>query len=401
MTNIQSPEPQPVPLANDDEIALLDLAVVLAKHKKNIILLPLIAAIIAATISLFLPNVYKSSTKLLPPQQSQSATSSMLSQLGSIGGLAAGVAGLKNPSELYVGMLKSETVADSLIKKFNLQTFYDAESKTIARKKLAANTFISAGKDGFINIEVTSTEKELAAKIANSYVEELTTLNRKLAITEAGQRRMFFESQLERAKNNLAKAEMGLKQGLASSGVISVDSESQAIIATIARLRAQITAKEVELNATKPFLTVNHPSYVRLINEISSLRGELRKLESGADNLSPNDNNADSKGRAFENIQRMRDLKYYQMLYEMLARQYEAARLDEAKEPSIIQVLDVAVIAEHKDKPNRLLIVSVSAFIAFCFAILWALFNEAKRKAKQMPSVNLRIVELKENLKFR
>lgn len=401
MTNIHSSERKAIPSANDDEIALVDLAVALAKHKKIIMLLPLVAAVLAAAISFFLPNVYKSSTKLLPPQQSQSAASSMLSQLGGMGGLAAGVAGLKNPSELYVGMLKSETVADILIKKYDLKTFYETDSRAIARQQLASNTIISAGKDGFINIEVTSTKKELAAKLANSYVEELAVLNKKLAVTEAGQRRMFFESQLERAKSNLANAEMSLKHGLSSSGVISVDSESQTVIETIARLRAQITSKDVELNATKPFLTTSHPNYIRLVNEISSLRTELRKLEQGAGDAHIQDAGQGSKNPSFDNIQRVRDLKYHQMLYEMLARQFEAARLDEAKEPSIIQVLDVATVAEHKHKPNRLFIVSVSAFLALVIAILWALLSEAKRKVKQMPNMNERLAELKENLKFR
>jgi uncharacterized protein involved in exopolysaccharide biosynthesis len=131
-----------------DEVSLFRLLIVLAKHKKLVIGLPFAAAVVSCALSFALPDEYKATTKLLPPQQAQSGAAAMLSQLGgAAAGLAGGLAGLKSPNDLYIGMLKSRTVADNLIAKFNLKSVYDTDSQEKARKKLEDETTISAGKD--------------------------------------------------------------------------------------------------------------------------------------------------------------------------------------------------------------------------------------------------------------
>jgi len=389
-----------IPHAHSDEIDLLDILIILAKRKKVIVLLPVVAAIVMAGASFMLPNTYKASAKLLPPQQSQSTASSMLSQLGGLGSLAAGAVGLKNPSEVYVGMLKSVTLADRIIANFDLQKVFGTKSKEQTRIELAQSTTVTAGKDGFIVIEVATTDAKLAADLTNSYVAELTALTRKLAVTDASQRRVFFESQLLLAKNNLVKAEMSLKQNLGSRGLISVDSQSMATVETSARLRAQISAKEVALNAMKQFVTPNQNDYKVLATEITSLRAELAKLEYGT----PGEGQAQSaevSKDAFENIQRMRDLKYYQMLYEILAKQYEAARLDEAKEPALIQVLDPAIVPENKFKPNRGILVIGAFFATLILSIIGVLVYELIKKAENTPNIAGRMAQLKAYLRLR
>ncbi len=359
---------------------LLDIIVLLAKYKRLIIGLPLVFALLAAAITFAMDPSYSSTTKLLPPQQAQSSASALLSQLGGVASIAAGVGGLKNPNDLYVGMLKSRTVADALIAKFDLKQRYETESLERARKRLAEKTAITSGKDGLITIQVEDSDPANAAKIANTYVDELLRLTRVLAVTEASQRRLFFERQLELAKDNLANAEVTLKGALDSRGVISVDAESKAIVETLARLKAQISAKDIQLNSMKAFVTPANPEYQKVAEELASLRSELSKLENGrgASTVS-----ATSGG--FENIKLLRDLKYYQMLYELLAKQYEVARLDEAKDPSIIQVLDAAVVAEHPIKPRRLLIVVTASLVGFIVAIFFAFANEAKMRAISAP----------------
>lgn len=374
---IQTKHDVGVPLnsAESEELGLIDVLIVLAKHKKKIILLPLMAALIAVGVSLALPNIYQATTKLLPPQQSQSSASALLSQLGGLGSVVGSTAGLKSPDDLYIGMLHSRTVADKIISKFDLKKVYDTQSLEKARKQLEDNTSIAAGKDGLITIQVDDKDPKRAAQLANAYVTELLGLTKVLAVTEASQRRMFFQEQLEQAKNNLAKAEMTLKGSLDTGGVISVDTESRSIVETIGRLRAQISAKEIQLNSMDAFVTTNNPEYRRTQEELNSLRSELTKLENGRPDLA---GKGDSKGTGLESIRILRDVKYNEMLYELLAKQYEAARLDEAKDPSIVQVLDPAVQPEKKYKPKRGLIVLLSTSFALLVAIAWSFIAEMK-----------------------
>lgn len=380
MNQIETTAVFPTAPPSERGFVLLDMLIVLARHKKLIISLPIIAACCGAAVSFALPNVYRSSAKLLPPQQAQSSASMLLSQLGGAAGVMAGAAGLKNPSDLYIAMLKSRTVADKVITKFNLQKAYDVTSMEKARAVLEENTAIAAGKDGLINIDVEDEDKKLVPQLANAYVSELITLTKVLAVTEASQRRVFFERQLEQAKDNLAKAEMALKGALDTRGVISVDADSRAIVETVGRLRAQISAKQIQLSAMDAFVTTSNPEYRRAQEELISLRAELSKLENGRPALAGVTAAGPDKQVGLENIKILRDVKYYQMLYELLAKQYEGARLDEAKDTALIQVLDPAIEPERKFKPKRAILVLLSAFFAAFVAVAWAFMAEARQK---------------------
>lgn len=386
--------------SKDDGFGAIDALIVLAKHKRKLITLPAAVAVLVAAISLALPDVYRAGTKLLPPQQAQSATSAILSQLGGLAaGAAGGMVGMKNPNDLYVGMLKSRTIADRIVERFELKKSYELESSEKTRKKLEERTFITAGKDGLITIEVEDENPARVAKMANAYVEELYKLSKVLAVTEASKRRMFFESQLETAKNNLASAEVALKGALDTHGVISVDNESRAIVETVGRLRAQISAKEIQLSSMNAFFTENNPEYKRTQQELVSLRNELSNLENGRAGVRKDP--AGTKQEGLENIKVLRDVKYYQMLYELLAKQYEAARLDEAKDPSVIQVLDPAVQPEKKFRPKRAIITLVSTLVALFLAIVWVLVSEVKSHINRSSKLKAQFAELKGNLKFR
>lgn len=395
--NQQQMPPEYCGNAEEPGFSVVALLTVLARHKKAIVRFPLIVGVLAAAISFALPDVYKSSTKLLPPQQSQGGAAALLSQLGGVAGAAAGIAGIKNPNDMYVGMLKSRTVADRLIGRFGLLEAYDVKLMEKARKELEANTLITSGKDGLITIEVEDEDRKKVASIANGYVEELYGLSKVLAITEASQRRMFFERQLEMAKDNLANAEVKLKGALDTHGVISVDGQSRALIETVGRVRAQISAKEIQLRSMQAFVTASNPAYQRVQEELSSLRNELDKLENGRQ--APAGGASQDGKDGLENIKVLRDVKYYQMLYELLAKQYEVARLDEAKDPSIVQVLDRAVEPERKFKPKRALMVLVSLFLAFFAAVAWAYIREANRRARLIPAEAARWDEMMSHLR--
>ncbi|CAN7244905.1 GumC family protein [Massilia sp. LjRoot122] len=380
-----------------NEISLMDFVIALARRKKFLLFFPLILASVVAAITFALPNEYRANTRLLPPQQSQSGASALLAQLGGVAGMAAGVAGLKSPSDLYVGILKSRTIADELIARFDLKKAYGIESTEKARRILEENTVVSAGKDGLITIEVADENQKLVAPLANAYVEQLMKLTRVLAVTEASQRRVFYEQQLEQAKNNLADVESRLKGTLDTRGVVSVDAESRAIVETVGRLRAQVSAKEIQLGAMQAFMTTSHPEYRQVQEELNSLREELARLQNGRS--ANNGKTAEPTPQVgLQNIKLLRDVKYYQMLYELLAKQYEVARLDEAKDPSIIQVLDKAVEPEKKFKPKRTIIVALSFVAALVLAFAWIIACELKRRAVQSPQGAAQFAELKKYL---
>src|SRR5260221_4217325 len=191
---------------DDGEVNLLDMLIVLVKHKRLVVGFPVAVAIIAAVVSVLLPSTYTATTKILPPQQNQANAASMLAQLGGLAGVVGGAVGLKSPNELYIGMLKSRTVAHKVISRFSLNVVFKADLLSDTVEKLDRMTRITSGKDGIIAIEVEDLDPKRAAAIANTYVDELYKLTNVLAVTEASQRRLFFERQLENAKEQLAKA---------------------------------------------------------------------------------------------------------------------------------------------------------------------------------------------------
>jgi len=387
MNEAQMMTPEVAVNKSTDEISVIDVLLILAKRKHLLWQVPIAAAVLAGLASLAVPNVYKATTRLMPPQQSQSTATTLLSQLGGVAGMASGIAGLKSPNELYVSMLKSRTIADRLVNKFDLKKVYETDSQEKARKTLEESTSIAAGKDGLIVIEVEGRDQKQVAPLANAYVQEFAELTKTLAVTEASRRRVFFEQQLEMTKNNLAAAEASLKSSMNSSGLISVDSESRAIMETMGRLRAQLSAKEIQLGSMRAFVTPTNPAYRKVEEELASLRKELDRLENGQagnpDKMSQSAN--DKSGLA--NTKTLRDVKYYQMLYELLAKQYEVARLDEAKDPAIVQVLDPAIDPERKFKPKRAIIAIGAAVAALIATITYILISEAARQTLRSPDV--------------
>ena len=389
--------------AEDDEVSLLDLLIVLAKHKRVVLGVPLAVAIGAAIVSVLLPSIYTGTARILPPQQSASAASALLNQLGgALGGLAGAAGGAlgRNPSDLYVGMLKSRTVADNLIARFDLNKVYDQELHSRVRNSLQDNTTITAGRDGIIAIDVDDKDPKRAADLANAYVDELTKLTKVLAVTEASQRRLFFEQQLVQAKDNLTVAEIAARQGLQKGGLAQVDAQGRSMIAVTARLRAEISAKEVQLGAMRTFAAEGNPELQRTQQELEALRRELGRVEGASPR--PSSGGGDSAGNTgLDNLGRLRDVKYYEFLYELLAKQYELAKIDEAKDATVIQVLDRAIEPDRRSKPRRSLIVLFWALLALIAAVSWALVREAAARAKADPGRSSQLHTLGRYLRWR
>lgn len=385
MKQYELPATQAAP--EEEGIKVLDVLIVLAKHKNAMLGLPSLVALIVACITLLMPNYYTGITKILPPQQSQSAASAMLAQLGNVASLVGTAAGIKNPSDLYVGMLRSRSIADNLIQRFNLLKVYNVQYGSQARKELDRNTTISAGKEGIITVQVDDKDPKRAADIANAYVDELTKLTSILAVTEASQRRLFFEHQLAQARGNLDKAEISARQGLAT-GLVKVDDQGKAMIETTARLRAQITAKEVQIGAMRTFAADRNADLRLAQQELESMKHQLATMEGSIGTQAPA---AGAAGQGIENLRLLRDVKYQETMVELLAKQYEIAKIDEAKDSGIIQIMDRAIQPDTKSKPARTLIVLLAAVAAVFFAMLWAFLREAMERAHEDPQQAARL----------
>jgi len=390
--------------AADDQISLLDLLIVLAKHKRLVLGVPIVAAVVAAIVSLLLPKIYTGTIRILPPQQSASAASALLSQLGGafggLAGAAGGALGIRNPSDLYVGMLKSRTVADNLIARFDLNKIYDEKIQSSTRGMLQGNTAITAGRDGIITVEVDDKDPKRAAEIANAYVDELMKLTKVLAVTEASQRRLFFEQQLAQAKDNLVATEIAARQGLQKGGLAQVDAQGRSMIEVTARLRAQISAKEVQLGSMRTFAAERNPELQRTQEELQALKRELGRVE-GSSPIAATGGREKSDNSGLGNLSRLRDVKYYEFLYELLAKQYELAKIDEAKDATIIQVMDKAIEPDWKSKPKRALIVIFTTLVAGFLAVIWAFIKEVGERVGRIPEQASRLKVLRGYMRWR
>ena len=370
---------------DEPDISLIDMLIVLAKYKWLLLGLPFLAAVIAAGFALSIPNIFTAATKILPPQQNQSAGAAILAQLGGgIAGFVGGAGGLKNPNDIYIAMLKSRGVADNIVKQFGLMQLWEIDPKypSDAYDRLARITTITSAKDGLIVIEVEDKDPKRAAEVANSYVENLVRLTNVLAVTEASQRRLFFERQFAVAKDNLSKAEAVARNALQTGGLVKVDDQGRAMVEVTARLRGQIAVKEVQIGAMRTFAADRNPDLLLAQQELASLKRELAKTEGTDGNKLTT---KDLAGHGSDSIRLLRDVKYHEVIFELLAKQYEVAKIEEAKDASTIQVLDRAIAPDRKSKPKRTQIVLLSALACAFILVIWAFAREAFSRARKNP----------------
>ncbi len=373
-----------VPAQQEDSIDLLQLGILLARGKRFILLSGLGLAVVTMVITLLMPPTFTGITKIMPPQKSSSPLAQLgaLSALAGGGGGAASALGLKNPDDLYIGLLQSNSVVDALIQKFNLENVYKKKKLSDTRKVLASNTTIKSEKSSLISISVEDHDPKRAAALANGYVEELHTLMGNLAVTEAGQRRLFFELQLEQEKNKLADAEVALAETERKTGIIQPAGQATATIMGIAQLRAQIAASQVQLQGLEASATEQNPEVVLLQTQISGLESQLADMEKGGVGQSGVQDDVEMPTSkiptaSLEYIRKMRDVKYHETLFTILSRQYEIAKVDEAKAGGIIQVVDPAQVPDRKSWPPRAVLTIVAGILGMIFAAFWLILRAA------------------------
>ena len=375
---------------DDDEFSLIDLAIALGEEKKTLFAVPAITTSLAILVSLLMTPMFTAKTVMMPPQQQQSGAASALASLGGLAGLAGAAAGIKSPDEMYVAFMKSEGLQNAVIKRLNLQERYEAKTMTDARTELNSYVRISSEKKtGLITIEADDKDPVFAAQLANLQVEELRNLLGRLAVTDAQQRRLFYEQQIKKVQEELIVAEHSFRQAKEKSGMQVTAVLAESGVRASVELRGQIAAREVQLQSMSRFATAQNPDMQRISSELSAMRGQLAKLEQGGGAepyASPNQQLA---------VKSYREVKVQEAMLEVLIKQYELARVDEAKEGPLLQLVDVATAPERKSKPKRVVIVLMAGVIGLIFGVLFALIRRALTKAKNSENSSTQIALIK------
>lgn len=367
---------------NEKALYISELWQAVVQRWRFIVGVTVIAGVVVGLISLILPNQYTAESVVLPPTASSSG-SSMMAQLGSLGGglgaLAGGNLGVKNQTDMHLSLMRSRTVEDAVIQRFHLTERYKTKKASDTRKTFEGYSTVLAGaKDGLITITATDKDPQFAADLTNGYVAEYKKFSAKLAISEASQRRLFFEQQLRQAKEDLLNAQESLKSTQQSTGILEVNSQMRALVEAGASLRAQLAAKQVQLQSLRSYATDNNPQIILLQREIAALQGQLAQFggtDPSSGILAPKKQVSTNE---LEYVRKTHDVKYYEAIADLLSQQYEAAKIDEAREGAPMQIIDGAVVPDKHSSPKRALITISAMLLTFVGLCSWYLAKALK-----------------------
>ena len=331
---------------------------------------------IATVYAFLLPFSYTSTASFIPPALSSgnsmaSAVAGQLTALGAGGLLNGG----KSPGDLYAAILQSRSVSSELVKRFDLMHVYGVKKESQAERALDANTAVTVDmKSSIVKVDVSARSPTLAHDLASAYMDALREADGRLALGQSSQRRLFFEQQLAKEKDDLEEAEVELKRTEEQSGLIAPSGQTDAEIKTIADTQAQIAVREVQLAALRDSATEQNPEVIRLRSEIDDLQGQLARLQRGSGKEStaaiPTSKVPEIQ---LEYVRKEREVKYHEALFDMLSRQYEAARLDEARDAPVLQVLDAASYPDTKSSPKRSYYMAGGLAFGFIASCVWVL----------------------------
>ena len=384
---------------------VFDLLLILARSKRFILIFTGSVTVVVAVYTMLLPLRYTADTSFIPPQQSSSSSAllSQVSGLGSLSSLAGGSLGIKNPADLYIAMIRSRTVEDAMIRRFDLLREYKAKKMSDARTIFEQRSTAVAGtKDNVIRVAMEASSPQSAAEMANAYVDELRKLAATMAVTEAAQRRLFFDNQLTDAKDKLVDAEEDLKKTELATGMVQPDSQSRAMIESAATIQGQIVAKQVQLESMTAYATNDNPEVVTIQRQLAELRLQLQHLTGNA--------NTDTdiflpKGKipaaALDYVRKLREVKYREVIFQAIAHQFEMAKLDEARQGSVIQVIDSAVPPDKRSFPKRTILVVLATLLAFFFSCTFVLLKHRVASFSSDQENKQKITELRSILRKR
>jgi uncharacterized protein involved in exopolysaccharide biosynthesis len=292
--------------------------------------------------------------------------------------------GMKSPGDLYAGFLRSRSIASELVKKFDLMRVYGVKKESEAEKLLESDTNVTPDpKSTVVTVSVTAKSPALARDLANGYMDALRETNGRMALSQSSQRRLFFGQQLAKEKDDLEDAEVDLKRTEEQSGLIAPAGQTESQIRTIAQTQAEIAIREVQLAALRESATEQNPEVIRLKSEIGDLQGQLARLQSGSGKQSSGAiPTSKVPALQLEYVRKAREVKYHEALFDMLSKQYEAARLDESREAPVLQVLDPASYPDTKSSPRRSFIILGGMAFGFLASCIWVLVSSPIRSLR-------------------
>jgi capsule polysaccharide export protein KpsE/RkpR len=352
-----------------------------------------VCAIVLSTLLAFLiPAQYDSTSQLMPPDNQSSGLVGLLTSMSggtgggaSLGGVASDLLGLKSTSDTFVGILQSRTVQDHLIQQFDLQKLYSARRMEDARKSLAARTAIGVDrKSQIISITVTDKSPQRAAQMTAAYVDELNRLVAQLSTSSARRERIFLEGRLQGVSHDLEESEKEFSQFASKNTAIDIKEQGKAMVEAAATLQGQLIAAQSEYEGLKQIYTDNNVRVRSVKARIDELQHQLEKLGGKGESASTiSDQPSDSMYPSIRKLPLLgveyadlyRQTKIQETVLETLTKEYELAKVQEAKEIPTVKVLDVANIPDKKSSPHRLLIILLGTALVFSGTITWVFGN--------------------------
>jgi tyrosine-protein kinase Etk/Wzc len=393
--------------ATDGRIDLLAVILILAKTKRRVMLMTVGGLAFGVILGLVLKPKYTATATIIPPQQATSAASTLLGQMGSLSGatgMGGGMFGLKSPADMYVGILESRTIADNVIAACNLRQRYKTKTLIDTEFILQAHTTFESGKDNLIHLSVKESDAKMASDIANSYLDQLYILNSDLATGEATQRSKFYDRRLADEKHALSDAEEALRNTQQKTGVIQFNGQTASIINAIAQARAELASRQVALQSMETYATESNPGVIQLQREITALKSHVTELERSQQSVQPGGLEIPAgqlPEAALQYERQARELKYHETLFDLLTRQSEAAKLDEAKSVPVLQIVDRAIPPDKKSGPSRKLLSLGFGVFGFLLAMSWGLVELWLDRLRRVPEQAQRLDEIRSALGFR
>ncbi len=349
--------------------------------------------LLASLIAFLLPKQYESTARLMPPESDPGSKLAMLAAVAGGSGtplanLASGLIGGRGAGAVFVGVLKSRTIHDRLISRFDLRKVYRVKRWEDARRNLARHTDISEDrKSGIISIAVTDHDQDRAAAMAQAYVDELNKLVAELSTSAARRERIFLEARMKEVQGDLYESEKRFSEFSSKHSTLDIKEQGKAMLTAAAELEGELIAAQSQLKGLKQIYTANNVRVRAAQARVNELKRHLDQLGGAKEAAGGVAAHADTE-MPYPSIRELpllsvtyadlyRHIKVQETVFDFLTKQYEIAKVEEAKEIPTVKILDFPDIPERKSFPPRLLIMTLGALLAFSAGVLWVMGNAA------------------------
>jgi len=369
---------------NEERVNLLEVASILVKERRIIIVSTIAALLISAIVSLILPKWYKARATILPPESGTSQTD-VVGLMRFAGYQPALLPTVTSPSEIYTAILGSSRVTNAVIDSLDLMTEYATQSRLNVLDRVIKHVEVGVTRESLVMVEYEDRDRERSARVANAFVSELDRFNREMRVTSARRVREFIEHRILQAEMDLEVAEVGLKEFKQGSGVVFVSEQAKASIETAAELYGRIVELEVSRERLRQFATDRSPEIMDIKSQIRALERNLAQMgyatgehdETAKNKLFPSFSNAPEIEMRLAGL--MREVEIKRSVYRVLSEQYEEAKIQEMRDTPTLHVLDWAEPPLVRSKPRRKIMVGVSgvfalllsSFVVICRNRVW------------------------------